>query len=82
MTQDRNTGSQGRHGVLNCNNSLLVNAVKKLKVQMNMILTCPAILSALTPAQPAPPIASSASSPKIADPPKFKGKTQDLTVEQ
>ena len=46
------------------------------------ILTCPVTLSALTPAQPALPTASSASFPKIADPPRFKGKTQDLTVEQ
>ena len=68
--------------VLNHNNSLLVNAVKELKVQMNMILTCPAAPTASTPAQPAPLTASSASYPKIADPPKFKGKTQDLTVEQ
>ena len=68
--------------VLNCNNSLLVNAVKELKVQMNTILTCPVAPSVSTPVQPTLPTASSASHPKIADPPKFKGKTQDLTVEQ
>ena len=68
--------------VLNCNNLLLINVVKELKVQMNTILTCPAVPSVSTPVQPAPPTASSASLPKIVDPPKFKGKTQDLTVEQ
>ena len=68
--------------VLNHNNSLLVNAVKELKAQMNTVLTHPAAPSTLTPVQPAPPTVSSASRPKIADPPKFKGKTQDLMVEQ
>ena len=68
--------------VLNRNNSLLVNAVKELKAQMNTVLTHPAAPSTSTPVQPAPPTVSSASHPKIADPPKFKGKTQDLMVEQ
>ena len=75
--EDKNKQLKADMDVLNCNNSLLVNVVKELKVQMNTILTCPAAPSALTPVQPALPTVSSASHPKIADPPKFKGKANE-----
>ena len=60
--------------VLNCNNSLLVNVVKELKVQINIVFTCPATLSNSTLTQPAPATTSPASCPKIADPPSLKAR--------
>ena len=80
--EDKNKQLKADMDVLNCNNSLLVNVVKELKVQMNTILTHPAIPSASTPVQPVPPTASSASCSNIVDPSKFKGKTHNLIVEQ
>nr|VWP02187.1 Uncharacterized protein [Ganoderma boninense] len=62
--------------VLNQNHGTLVNAIKQLQAQVNSLASHPTgIRSHGTPAH-AP------SRPKIADPPKFKGKTPDLTVEQ
>ena len=64
--------------VLNRNLETLVNVIKQLQAQVNTLATQPAN----SRSQASTSSASSGSRPKIADPPKFKGKTQDLTVEQ
>nr|VWP00581.1 Uncharacterized protein [Ganoderma boninense] len=61
--------------VLNQNHGL-VNAIKQLQAQVNSLASHPTG----TRSQGTPTHAP--SRPKIADPPKFKGKTPDLTVEQ
>ena len=60
--------------VLNQNHGTLVNAIKQLQAQVNALASHPTG----TRSHGIPPH----SQPKIADPPKFKGKTLDLTVEQ
>ena len=62
--------------VLNQNHGTLVNAIKQLQAHVNSLATHPTgTRSHDTPAH-------TPSRPKITDPPKFKGKTLDLTVEQ
>ena len=62
--------------ILNQNHKVLVGVIEQLQAQVNLLAshptgTCSQGIPTHTPSQP-----------KITDPPRFKGKTQDLTVEQ
>ncbi|KAI1783209.1 hypothetical protein LXA43DRAFT_1187130 [Ganoderma leucocontextum] len=66
--------------VLNNNTMMLVNVVKDLRTQVASLTARPTTVHAHAPSTTGS--SGGTHRPRIADPPKFKGKTQDLTVEQ
>lgn len=64
--------------VLNNNHGVLTGVIKRLQAQVNTLAARPAP----THGQVSSSNTQGGSRPKIGDPPKFKGKTREMTVEQ